>query len=85
MGAHQSARMTSGRQLVREEIENVWAIDRSEVVDNIYYCENGMLVLKPAHYDIKGWPPGEVAKPYLVGCQSGPVWPTCHLPNNPVA
>jgi predicted N-acetyltransferase YhbS len=62
--------MTSGRQLFREEIEKVWAIDRSEVVDNIYCFENGTLVLKPDHYDINGWPPGEAEKysPHLVEC-----------------
>ena len=62
--------MTSGRTLLREEIEKVWAIDRSEVVDNIYCFENGRLVLKPDHCDINGWPPGEAEKytPHLVEC-----------------
>jgi predicted N-acetyltransferase YhbS len=62
--------MISGRQLLREEIEKVWAIDRGEVIDNLYYFENGTLVLKPEHYDINGWPPGEAEKytPLLVEC-----------------
>ncbi len=48
-----------GRELLREEVKRVWEIDRSEVIENIYYFENGELVLKPEHYDMKGWPPGE--------------------------
>jgi predicted N-acetyltransferase YhbS len=61
---------TSGRQLFRDEIEKVWAIDRSEVVDDIYCFANGMLVLKPEYCDIHGWPPGEAEKytPLLVEC-----------------
>jgi len=54
--------LITGRQLLREEIERVWSIDRSEVTDNIYYFENGRLVLKPEHYDIPGWPAGETEK-----------------------
>ncbi len=62
--------MISGRQLLREEIGKVWAIDRGEVIDNLYYFENGTLVLKPEHYDINGWPPGEPEKytPLLAEC-----------------
>ncbi len=36
-----------GRELRREEIEKVWSIDRSEVIDNIYTLVNGELTLKP--------------------------------------
>ena len=56
--------------MFREDVENVWAIDRSEVVDNIYCVENGLLVLKPAHFDLHGWPPGEAEKyaPLLMEC-----------------
>ncbi len=48
-----------GRNLTRDEIPLLWTIDRSEVIDNIYYFENGGLVLKPEHYDMKGWPSGD--------------------------
>jgi hypothetical protein len=58
------------RELTRDEVELVWSIDRSEVIDNIYYYENGALVLKPEHYDMKGWPRGEAEKytPILLDC-----------------
>ena len=58
------------RNLRREEIEQVWRIDRSEVVDNIYRLENGTLVLRPQHIDVPGWPPGEAEKytPILLDC-----------------
>jgi predicted N-acetyltransferase YhbS len=60
----------TGRDLLREEIEQVWNIDRSEVVENIYRLENGALVLRPQHFDVRGWPPGEAEKytPILIDC-----------------
>jgi predicted N-acetyltransferase YhbS len=60
----------TGRDLLREEIERVWNIDRSEVIDNVYHLENGALVLKPQHIDVRGWPPGEAEKytPILLDC-----------------
>lgn len=60
----------TARELLREEIEQVWNIDRSEVIDNIYYLESGALVLRPEHYDLLGWPPGEAEKytPILLDC-----------------
>ena len=62
--------MITGRDLLREEIERVWNIDRSEVIDNVYHLENGALVLKPQHIDVRGWPPGEAEKytPILLDC-----------------
>jgi len=62
--------LITGRELLRQEIGRVWNIDRSEVVDNIYHFENGTLVLRPQHYDIPGWPPGEAQKytPILLDC-----------------
>jgi GNAT superfamily N-acetyltransferase len=47
------------RLLSRDEIEQIWTIDRREVVDNIYYLQGGKLILKPDYFDILGWPPGE--------------------------
>jgi predicted N-acetyltransferase YhbS len=49
----------AGRELARAELQRIWEIDRREVIDNIYYHEGGRLVLKPEHYDVQGWPPGE--------------------------
>ena len=62
--------MVNGRKLARSEIEQVWAIDRSEVIDHVYYQESGALVLRPARYDMKGWPPGEAETytPLLLDC-----------------
>ena len=62
--------MITGRELLREEIKQVWNIDRSEVIDNFYHLENGALVLRPQHFDVPGWPPGEAEKytPILIDC-----------------
>ena len=51
-----------GRKLSRNEIKTIWSIDRSEVIEAVYYLEGGALVLKPEHYDMGGWPPGESEK-----------------------
>lgn len=48
------------RPLSRAEVAQVWQIDRSEVIHNIYVLEAGQLALKPAYFDVKGWPPGEI-------------------------
>lgn len=60
----------NGRILRWNEIPKIWAIDRSEVIDAVYYLENGNLVLIPEHYDMQGWPPGEAEKytPILEAC-----------------
>lgn len=62
--------MISSRKLLREEIEQVWNIDRSEMIENIYRFENGTLVLRPHNFDVPGWPPGEAEKytPILLDC-----------------
>ena len=62
--------MLTGRELQRNEIEHVWQIDRAEVIENVYYVENGQLVLKPERWDMTGWPVGEAAiyTPLLIDC-----------------
>ena len=50
------------RELRRDEIDLIWQIDRSEVIEAIYYCVDGRLVLQSEHYDMRGWPPGEAEK-----------------------
>jgi predicted N-acetyltransferase YhbS len=62
--------LVTGRELTRGEIGQVWRIDRSEVIEQVYYLENGALVCKPEHYDVSGWPPGEAEKytPLLEEC-----------------
>ncbi len=54
--------MIEGRLLARNEIGDVWTIDRSEVIDRSYRFENGALVLVPDHCVVDGWPPGEPGK-----------------------
>ncbi len=58
------------RELERQEIRDVWSIDRAEVIEKIYYCEDGKLVLKPDYFDVQGWPPGEPERygPILLDC-----------------
>lgn len=60
----------AGKHLLRDEVTQVWGIDRSETIDAIYYLENDVLVLKPEHYDMSGWPPGEaqIYMPLLIDC-----------------
>ena len=50
--------MITGSELLRAEIERVWDIDRSEVIDKVYYLENGTLVLRPQHHDVPGMAAG---------------------------
>ncbi len=62
--------MITGRKLLRDEIEQVWSIDRSEVIENVYHFDSGTLVLRPQHIAVHGWPPGEAEKytPILLDC-----------------
>lgn len=58
------------RRLERNEIRQIWNIDRREVIEKVYYLEDGGLVLKPEYYDMQGWPPGEpeLYTPILYDC-----------------
>jgi predicted N-acetyltransferase YhbS len=62
--------MIDGRQLRRDEIEDVWTIDRREVIEAVYYLEGGALVLTPEYFNVRGWPPGEAdaSTPLLEDC-----------------
>ena len=62
--------MISMRELRREEIAQVWGIDRSEVIENFYHLQDGVLVLRSQHVEVAGWPPGEAEKytPILLDC-----------------
>lgn len=50
------------RPLTREQIEQVWTIDRSEIIENIYTIKDGELVLHPEFCDARGWEEGEAEK-----------------------
>jgi predicted N-acetyltransferase YhbS len=58
------------RPLERQEIGDLWSIDRAEVVDHVYRYQEGELVLHPEHHDTRGWPPGEPGQyePILLDC-----------------
>ncbi|MCP4540555.1 MAG: GNAT family N-acetyltransferase [Chloroflexi bacterium] len=58
------------RLLERDEVETVWTIDRRQIIENIYYLEDGELVLKDEYYDMRGWPSGEAEQytPILLDC-----------------
>lgn len=68
--------MIEGRGLSRDEIREIWQIDRSELIEAIYYFVNGTLILKPEHHDAKGWPPGDAEKytPILEACYDRGGW-----------
>ena len=53
--------MIQFRTLRRDEVERVWEIERAEVIERIYVMRDGQLELTPAHFDMRGWPPGEAA------------------------
>ena len=58
------------RELERQEVRDIWSIDRAEVVDQVYYRNGNELVLKAQYFDIRGWPPGEPEHygPILLDC-----------------
>ncbi len=50
------------RNLAIAELEKLRHIDRSEVIGGVYHFRSGNLVLEKEHYDMKGFPPGELEK-----------------------
>jgi predicted N-acetyltransferase YhbS len=62
--------MIAFRALERPEIAQIWNIDRSESIHNIYVLENGSLVRKPAFFEAKGWESGAAERntPSLLDC-----------------
>jgi predicted N-acetyltransferase YhbS len=48
------------RKIKRGDIELIRRIDRSEIIDDIYYFRDKGLVLEREHYDIPGWDPDEL-------------------------
>jgi predicted acetyltransferase len=68
-GSPEASQLTL-RPLHRHEVERVWNIDRSEVIENVYRAQHGALTLRPQHIEVSGWPPGETEKymPLLLDC-----------------
>ena len=58
------------RELERQEVPDLWSIDRAEVIDGIYHREGDELVLRPERHDLRGWPAGERERygPILLDC-----------------
>lgn len=48
------------REIIREEIEEIRKINRSELVDQIYYYKNKQLILEDEYYEIPGWHPDKL-------------------------
>lgn len=46
------------------------------MIEAVYYLEQNQLVLKPEHYDMRGWPPGEAENytPHLEACHDRGGW-----------
>jgi GNAT superfamily N-acetyltransferase len=68
--------MIEGKVLPRDEIRDIWQIDRSELIEAVYYLVDGTLILKPQHHDVQGWPPGEAETytPILEACYDRGGW-----------
>ncbi len=47
------------RNLEKEELVRLQEIDRSEVIEHIYYFRKGKLELETEHWEVKGWAPGQ--------------------------
>ncbi len=48
------------RNLERENVSDIWSIDRSEFIERVYLLEQGKLVLVDEPMKISGWPPDEI-------------------------
>lgn len=48
------------RNLEREEVTDIWSIDRSEFIERVYRLEQGNLVLMDEPINVIGWSPDEI-------------------------
>jgi GNAT superfamily N-acetyltransferase len=48
------------RSLDISELDRFEEIDRAEVTDHIYYLRQGQLVLEEEHWELNGWPQGDL-------------------------
>jgi predicted N-acetyltransferase YhbS len=58
------------RELSREEVELVWTIDRSELIERVYRHVKGGLILKDERHDVSGWSRETIDHygPWLLDC-----------------
>ena len=58
------------RLLMRDEVDLIWTIDRSEVHHHTYAVRGGQLVRKPNYFEVPGWRPDAPEKmtPVLLDC-----------------
>ncbi len=58
------------RNMVRNELSDIWSIDRSERIEGVYRHEDGKLQLVEQLIDLSGWPLGaqEQSEPVLLDC-----------------
>jgi len=66
------------RALERREVEGLWRIDRSEVIERMASVVDGALVWRRERHGLRGWPPGELERNRLnlLGCfdHGGDLW-----------
>ena len=43
--------------LQRQQLDRLWDIDRSEIIDTLYRLQDGKLQAYPDYYDVRGWDP----------------------------
>ena len=62
--------MLESRVLIRDEIKDIWQIDRSELVEAVYRIVDGNLVLRAERHEASGWVPGRPERdtPVLEAC-----------------
>jgi N-acetylglutamate synthase-like GNAT family acetyltransferase len=46
----------------RKEIEEIRFIDRSEIINQIYYYKNNKLILNNEYYNVTGWEPNNIER-----------------------
>ncbi len=45
--------------LQRQQLDRLWDIDRSEIIDTLYRLQDGKLQAYPDYYDVRGCPTGD--------------------------
>lgn len=48
------------RKIQREDIEKLRELDRSEIVEQVYYYKKGNLIIKNELYDVPAWIPSDI-------------------------